>query len=325
MAALPRPILAATFGGIFLLLAGCSGPAESEQKGTPLTPYMNAVYGGDLSEEEQQATFDEQNSKREELTAACMTDEGFEYIPNTASSSIAFSSGDEWKPDDREWVSQYGYGMVNYPGRDEPVDPEQQTEDPNADYVASLSESEQVAFYEALYGPGPSEEDLAEDGSYEYDWTQAGCSGMAQNEVQDADPLATEEFAALSESINDFYNTSQDGPEFTELNAAWAACMDEAGQPGFTAQIDAQQSINDEYNAMWENVTEGPGPTPDSPEMVELADQEIELALVDLDCREKVDFADKRDAAQFAAEEKFVADHKAELDALKAAAEQARS
>lgn len=325
MAARPRLILATAFGGIVVLLSGCSGPVESAQEETPLTPYMNAVYGGDLSEEEQQARFDEQNTQREELTATCMTEEGFEYIPNTASSSLSFSSGEEWKPDDRDWVAQYGYGMIDYPGRDEPVDPEQVTEDPNADYVQSLSESEQTAYWEALYGASPSEEELAEDGSYEYDWTKGGCSGMAQHEVQDADPLATEEFAALSESLNDFWNTMQDGPGFAELNSAWAACMDEAGQPGFTEQVEAQQSINDEYNAMWENVTEGPGPTPDSPEMVELGEKEIALALIDLDCREDVDFRDGSQAAQFAAEEKFVADHKTELEALKAAAEQARS
>lgn len=323
----------AALGGLIVLLAGCSGaPSPEESPDSPLTSYMNALYGGDLSEEEQQKQFEERNRESEDLVAACMTEQGFEYTPNVVTGSVMTSSGQEWDPDNRDWVSQYGYGIINYPGHDEPVEPEQSSPDPNAAYVESLSTSEQTAFYEALYGPQPSEEDVqamndeAGDGSgYEYDWTTAGCSGAAQHETAAADPLQGEEFKTLSDSLNAFWTDMGTGPEFTAVDTDWAACMDEAGQPGFATQSDASNSINEKYNAFWENASGTEGVSPDSPEVEELGEQEIALALVDLDCREKINFNDRRQEAQFAAEEKFVADHKSELDALKAAAEQARS
>lgn len=323
----------AAFGGLLVLLAGCSGaPSPEESPVSPLTSYMNALYGGDLSEEEQQKRFEEQNKKSEDLVAACMTEQGFEYVPNIVSGSVMSSSGEEWQPEDREWVSQYGYGIINYPGRDTPVEPEQSSPDPNAAYVESLSPSEQAAFYEALYGPQPTEEELqamndetGDGGTYEYDWTTAGCSGAAQHETAGADPLQGEEFKTLSDSLNAFWMDMGTGPEFAAVDSEWVACMDEAGQPGFTTQSDASNSISEKYNAFWESASGTEGVSPDSPEVKELGEQEIALALVDLECREKVNYLDRRQEAQFAAEEKFVADHKSELEALKAAAEQARS
>ena len=44
---------------------------------------------------------------------------------------------------------------------------EEEQVDPNADYVASLSESEQMAFYEALHGPMPDEDEMSEGGEFE--------------------------------------------------------------------------------------------------------------------------------------------------------------
>ena len=101
-------------------LTACSGPAAGgapDPMDSPLNKYMSAMWGGDLSEKEQQARFDKENKQREELIAECMAEEGFEYIPVVQNGGMVFS-GDEWDPEDREWVAQYGYGMVNVPGRD---------------------------------------------------------------------------------------------------------------------------------------------------------------------------------------------------------------
>ncbi len=323
-----RPVLAlsATVAAA-LLLAGCSGsgPDGSDSEDSPLGVYLNAMYGGDLSEEEQQARYTDDQKKREELVATCMTEQGFEYIPDTENSGFSTSSGDEWKPDDREWVSQWGYGAVNYPGRDEPMNPDEQWVDPNADYVASLGESEQAAFYEALYGPGPDEDAMSEDGSYEYDWKTAGCQGSAQHEVSGVDPLQSDEFKPLQDAMNDLWMQQASWPGMSELDTEWAGCMDEAGQPGFATQSEAQQSIYDQLNAFYEQSDPEQPVEPDEAAMEKLGQTEIAVALADLECREKTDYRERAKTAQWSAEEAFVADHKAELEAAKAAAAQARS
>ena len=318
-----------------VVLVGCSssggsGGGEDAERQSPLGRYLDAVYGGDLSQEEQQAQSDDQNRQIEEMVASCMQDEGFEYVPNTSNGGVVYSSGDDvYRPDDRDWVGQYGYGAINYPGQDEQVDPGQEYVDPNADYVASLSESEQLAFNDALYGPQPTEEEMAamDDATYEYDWTTAGCYGAAQHEVYEADDLSqSEEFAPLFEQINSLYEDSADSPELTALDAEWAECMDAAGHPGFSAQFDAQNSIYEAQNEIYEAVeVDADGNStgePDQAAMDALGEQEITLALADLDCREDTDYRQRAEDIQFELEEQFVADHETELDALLAAAEQ---
>ncbi|KAA9085563.1 hypothetical protein F6B42_12515 [Microbacterium radiodurans] len=310
--------------GLVLIVTGCSGgdAAPSEDDISPIGEYFQAFYGGDLSSEEQEARYAAENTEREELVAQCMTDQGFEYIPMPSSTGV-FDSGVEWKPEDREFVAQWGYGAVKYPGADEQPEPEQMTEDPNADYVASLSESEQTAFYEALYGPTPTEEEMSEDGSYEYNWETAGCNGWASHEVSGDDPTQADEFADVMDAINTFYESSASLPAIAELDRAWASCMDGAGYPGFASQSDAQNSIYEEINGLWNENTPETGPDPSA--MDEIHEREVELALADLDCRDETDYRTAYQKAQFAAEEQFVADHKTELEAMKAAAEQARS
>jgi hypothetical protein len=315
-----------------LLLTGCASPEEvpAAEKESPLSAFFSAAYGGGLSQEEQEKKFAEDEREREELVAQCMTEEGFEYSPNVQSGSMSMSvGGDEWDPDSREWVAQYGYGMINFPGRDEMQSGgEGEYVDANADYVASLSESEQQAFNEALHGPMPDPEDMPADGEpMEWDWTTAGCYGWAETERGTAeDPMATDEHKPLMDAMNTFYETMMSSPELSDIEAAWSACMAEAGRPGFSAQSDAQTSINEEMNAFYENsgAMAAPDETgmPDEAEMEALGEKEIELALVDLDCREETDYRQKQQDVQFKQEQQFVDDHQAELEAFRADLEQ---
>jgi hypothetical protein len=315
-----------------LLLSGCSGSegddapdsARAEQI-SPLQEYLSAAYGGDLSPEDQEEKFAEQQRQTEERVAQCMQEEGFEYTP--ASDTGTFYSGDdtEWKPDDREWVAQYGYGAVKSPFSEEQT-PEEEYVDPNADYVASLSESEQTAFYEALYGPTPDEEEIPEDGEFEYDWTQAGCQGAAQHEVAGEDPSQSEEFKPLFDAINELYTDTASWPGMAELDAEWTTCMEDAGHGGHANPMEAQTSIHDEMSEFYENVGMPEDPTapvePDQAAMDALAEREVELALADLDCREETDYNDRQAEINREVEQQFIDDHKAELDAMIASVEQ---
>ncbi|WP_422391037.1 hypothetical protein [Arthrobacter sp. N1] len=320
------------------LLAGCASPEEAPaaEKESPLSAFFASAYGGDLSQEEQEKKFAEDEREREELVAQCMSEEGFEYSPNLQSASMSMPvSGDEWDPDSREWVAQYGYGIINYPGRDDMESGgEGEYVDANADYVASLSESEQQAFNEALHGPMPDPEDMPAEGEpMEWDWTTAGCYGWAENERGTAeDPSTSDEHKPLMDAMNTFYETMMTSPELTGIDAEWSSCMADAGHPGFSAQMDAQTSINEEMNKLYEStgeigttddtaMTGGMG-MPNQAEMDALGEKEIELALVDLDCREETDYRQKQQEVQFAQEQQFVDDHKTELEAFRADLEQ---
>lgn len=335
------PRAAALFAALCfsIVLSGCGSSGEAEEspaaKDSPLTEFLASAYGADLSPEEQEKKYAEEDRKREELVAQCMKEEGFEYKPNVQSFSFSEGSAEEWNPDSREWVSQYGYGMANYPGRED-MESNNATEyeDPNADYVATLSESEQTAFYEALNGPFPDEEDMPADGeAVEWDWSTAGCFGFAQHEVGGEDPTSAEEHKPLMDAMNTLYEDMMASPELSDLDAQWAACMADAGHPGFSAQQDAQNSINEKMNAVYENsvptataTSAASGETapagPDEAAMDAVADEEVELATADLDCREKTDYRDKMQEVQFKREQQFVDDHKAELEAFRADLEQ---
>jgi hypothetical protein len=334
----PLAALAAT--AMMFVLAGCSGTAGDDglsYEDSPLTKYVTAAYGGDLSPEEQQKQMEENQREIEELVAKCMADEGFEYAPNTDAGGMVMSdSGNEWEPEKREWVEKYGYGMVNSPFSEQQAEESaEEYVDPNQEYVESLSESEQTAFYETLYGVTPEEDELSEDGSYEYRWEDAGCQGAAQHEVDGEDVWQSDEFADLRSKMEELWTSSQESPELADLNAEWASCMADKGEPGFSAQSEAAQSISDEQTVIYDTAF-GDGSEPvdtesadfvdpsQSPEMKALGERELELALVDLECREKTSYIEESLKLQFAREEKFIADNKAELDAFKAAAEQSK-
>ncbi len=322
-----------------LALAGCAGGPGGDKldyEDSPLNKYLSAAWGGDLSPEEQQKQLEEQTREQEELVAECMAEEGFDYTPNTDNGAVVISDGEEveWDPDSKEWVEKYGYGIVDSPYMEqEEQNPSEEYVDPNQDYVETLSESEQTAFYEVLYGAPPAEDEMDEDGGYEYNWEDAGCQGWAQHEVQGEDPFQADEFADLRKKMDELWTQGQAAPEFKELNAAWASCMADAGEPGFTLQQEASQSIIDEQNKLFE-AAYGDGTTevdPEtvedpskSPEMKELGQREIELALKDLDCRNETSYTEKSLKIQFALEEKFIAENKADLEAFKAAAEQSK-
>lgn len=335
-------LTAAAIATLGLTLTACAGDGDDtlDYEDSPLSKYLG--YEEDYDEEAWVAEAEENDKKIQELTAACMTEAGFEYTPWTGGVSYGTSDGYEWEPDDRAWVEQYGYGIINYPGKDEEdeVVPEEESDtDPNQAYVESLSESEQAAYYETLYGPEPGEEaydDEDFDWDAWYDENGMGCSGDASEEVWGTDASSSEEFEPLMEAMNELYSTTTESAEMSELNAAWSSCMADAGYAGFTNQEDAQNSLYEELNAFWEEQSAEQADwteedwnnydqdADEAYQAVEasVAEKEIDMALADLDCREETDYREKSLQIQFDLEEQFIQDHKAELDAYKAALEQ---
>ncbi len=310
-----------------IALSGCSsaggaGGGKLNYEDSPLSKYTSALWG-----EMDQAKMDAQQAETEKLVAACMKDEGFEYSPNTQSGGMAIASSSDMEDrDTEEWVASNGYGMVQSP-EDMEAQQGQADEyvDPNQDYLSTLSDSEVSAFYETLHGPGPTEEEMAameEGGSYEYNWETGGCYGAAQHEAQGEgqDAYSDPTYQPLFEKMNTIYTTMQEDPQIKELDRSWASCMADAGYSDFTMKQDAFMLISEAQNAIYETMEydeETGMPIGDSSAaMAELKQQEIDVALADFRCSEKLDYMQQTLKAQFALETRFVEDNKAELDAM---------
>jgi len=284
-AAVPFVILA------IALLAGCAATPDApalDPEDSPLSEYLGVLYGdADGS--------DAESKEQEELIAACMSAEGFEYIPVDAGGS----AGDGVDRGSEEWIAEHGYGMVLTPEESAAINEQAEVADPNQGYLEALSPGEQDAYNAVLYGVG-----AAEVG--EYDWTTAGCQGAAQHEVRGDASLDTDDYQDIMQAVSELYSGIAQDDDYAVLEGDWAACMADAGRPGLPTRQAAIESIVEKANALGEDVAA----------RSELRKQEVELALVDLDCAEKVDYAQRALAIQFALEEQFILDHQPRLDEL---------
>lgn len=263
-----------------------------------------------------------------------MKDEGFEYTPLQQASVVSRGAGDdvddvEWSPDKREWVEKYGYGIVSNPwGEQAASDGGTEVEDPNQAHIGTLSAAETEAYYAALYGEMSEVTTSADDeeaATPEYDWKTAGCSGKASHESMSATDDVYQQFSELTKDMNNLYAEVEGSDGVLELDKQWSACMEPAGF-SFTRKIDAEEAIGKELGTLGgvpDGVNDGDLTDKDKAKAAELGKKEIKTALADLDCREKLDYTDKKLKLQFAAEEKFIADNKAELEQFKAAIDQA--
>ncbi|MBD7957023.1 hypothetical protein H9651_05200 [Microbacterium sp. Sa4CUA7] len=304
-----RPTAVALLGAaVLLVLTGCAGGDADADPRSTLDYYLGAAWGGDLGTPEQREQLQRESERRDQLVAQCMTAAGFDYVAPGAvgDAGAPAAAAAAYEPDSRDWVRQYGYGIVTSPGQADAVSPTGQAVDPNEDYVAGLDDERRAQYYAALYGGGEGE------------GAAGGCHDWAQQELEGDNPLTSGEHAELIEAVNGFYADLQTVPELVELNAQWAACMTGSGYAGFSVQRDAETSIAEavaEYygrQTAWE---------PDDPQLAVLADEEAALALADLDCREETDFRAREATVTATWEKTFVAEHREQLEAFKADAE----
>lgn len=324
----PRLLLPATIAAAALLLSGCSGdPGSESDTDTPLSPleeYMSALWDTD---EGAQDARDAQELRIEELIAECMAAEGFAYEPNTQNRSFSIPEDDdspEWGS--MEFAKEYGYGIVESPWINVTSGQDQEYVDPNEGYVNSLSQSEQTAYYEVLYGPGPTEEEMAameEGGSFRPDWTQQGCAGTARYEVeQDSpggmaasmDPEFSDLFEAMNEVMAELYSDQgSDDPDLARIERAWSDCMADAGYPDLVSPIATQSALSAEY---WESTSSEVADGANQEQRDTFKQREIEVAVADVTCGAETGYTEQQREIQFAIEQKFIDENQAALDAL---------
>lgn len=340
-----RISLGAAFVVILALIAGACSAISSEDSeleqgasdaaaASPLTEFINILWGYNLSEEERIRRTQEDSLIFEELISKCMNEAGFQYLP--ARPNVEFAPPPFWPTTDRNLVAQYGYGVVDIPGGRQP-EGELYDYDPNAEYLANLSTAELTAFNETLEGVfAPNritEWEPTADGQIPAEVrAQMGCRGWAGSQlpVTTNDVLGSVEFAPLLASMNRMSAAINQKPEFVAAERNWANCMAEAGYAGLTQPADAPARFWDESAQILQTVDwdwdAEPFPTgADLPELADLQRREIAMALTDLDCREATELDARLLAITNTAEKQWMENNQPQLDALLAAVEQLRN
>ncbi len=162
-----------------LCFTGCSalGSSDGSSDGTSepnesvASPIENLLGLGDLQSGEANDQFVQMQRENEELVAACMAKEGFDYIAVDPDDTVTFAADiddlvDIGSPD---YSERYGFGVTTMRwsqtqvgpelvGYDDRLDDLPEPIDPNAAYVESLTEAEQLAYRDALRGTNPDYE-----------------------------------------------------------------------------------------------------------------------------------------------------------------------
>jgi len=311
---------------LVLVLGSCGfNPESGEDYSSPLSEFTDVFWNLNADVDEQKLRFAQENTHRENLIAQCMLEAGFEYIPNLDSLSATFAVSGSWLPDEREWVAQWGYGILNAPQDSITAIEWNFDSGPNEKYLQGLSALELAAYNLALWGAGSRGEDITVESN--------GCAGWAASQVELNRPnsIASEvSFSPLIDAIDRFQLSLSTHPAFDEIHNDWVKCMADMGYDGFIRQSDAIQSITDMSNEFHENwfrnfghdSQTGSSVRDESPERIALAEHEVNLALADLDCRTRTDFQTRYNKVLFTLESQFVSDHRFELETLRSAIEQ---
>lgn len=318
-------------------LAGCGGgDSEPSSQETP----MGAL---DKMFEDAWADWDEEasNAKQmqvEELQAECMREQGFEYVPVDWSAMNGGAIDVAREEDDIPWgtlefAEQWGYGITTNPYQDseEPLEPtpvDPGYEDPNMEIVNAMSETEQQAYYEALYGP-QSDEPIDPEGEWvPPSWEEMGCSGYAQHEVYGDAAFGggqDDPFAELMDEMNRMWESISTDDRILSTESEWASCMADAGHPNLAKVGDAEQIIYEQVDPIWNDAYSDMPPDATEEdyraieqsiqeELAAITPQEIELAVDDYTCREDVGYQDAYNEVNLDLQQQFYDAHKAELE-----------
>lgn len=220
----------------------------------------------DLVEAPPEETFRDRVETIEESKQTCMTDQGFEYVTHvqprpTVNSAKALIRGALIVSEDREVVEQHGYGLAaGIIESNEFFD-----SDPNRELRATLSQQE----------------------SLEYVEVEAACTFEAQEAAGIGErylDLSMQVTMLISELETEIITDAR----LAESTEFWAGCMNEKGH-AFRTLSDPRDEIASRLNAFLPD-----GSLDEEAERAErdvfyasLLEEEVELAVDDLDCREE--------------------------------------
>ena len=331
-----RPFIIATAFALFL--TACSGAGDIEDSpgasagGLTLSDFIPGAFEFDQTGDEEEY-YRQQERVAQDKIAACMAEQGFEYVPFVRNEDqFGFSMPDTQE----EFVAQYGFGIATMILENQPPDEEaieaEMAKDPNNAIMDAMAAAERDAYYAALYGEQPEDgfEEPTEDspgvtvGAFE----PSGCQNAAYEEAfnQGAEVAFYEQFGPMIQAIDDRVKSD---PRIVELEVKWSSCMAERGYD-FADRNEAQVFLLrrlEEVGAITdlEIDPEGMGwgygggqVEPGGPieaAVKEIAAEEIAMAKVGLTCS-----ADEQEVFQEVyreAEQRFIQENLAELEQYK--------
>jgi len=310
--------------------SGANAPAPEPL--SPFDEFRSILWGMDRDEDAVRRQFEADRIVEENMIAQCMHELGFEYIPYPDAVELVFRENENWRPNDPDWIAQYGYGWVVEPAGGRPIDGHGVSVslpgpgNPNYAILEELSETERQAWSNSLMNMGAGfEREVPGVGIMRDCFNWARMTVNAQRFYRGGD-----EFTPLFDAIEQMQvNLRHD---ISDADRAWSNCMADNGFPGIDRQWEATDTILREMSATrsavaqdaeWQALNPNANPTVDnSTALAELHEREINMATADHDCQISTDFAANREAHIFAVENQFISDHRTTLEALRSAFEQ---
>ena len=239
---------------------GDAATSTTEAAETDGPETMAEFFGyGSEDPEEQQAQWRDEEARRQELIRACMAEEGFDYTPVQQPEDSFQVFGPE---DEEESVRTQGFGITTWYGNEDQFSgPEVEWVDPNQEMVEAMSESEQEAYYAALYG---SEEEQMEGATTEIDpetgeeYTMvegygAGCEGEASEEIWGDQSQTQGLWEELEPDMTAMYERVEADPRTVELNDEWSACIADAGYE-YESRNDMWESVYEDFQQRFDEI-----------------------------------------------------------------------
>ena len=288
----PRSPLGALAAALALLAAACGSP-DTTEAGSPLAEFLGQdLFGADGFDE---AAFAEEQRQREEAIAACMADQGFEYIPRDTSAFAAAVRPDDIEFDSREYAETYGFGITTERYSQEEVGPElvghrfaafeeAMEDDPNADIVEAMDDGTREAYYAALYGdedlfgdfdPETMTDEELEELESSFTFEPQGCDGEAW-----ADNANNDFFQEFDEELTELYRAVEDDPRLQQRQDEVSECVAEEGfefsgldEDGYTALY---TRFEEDLNRIEEMIGGFPGEDLTDEDFATMSEEELE-------------------------------------------------
>lgn len=297
---------------------------------SPIAEFLGQDFG---DFESMEADFAEMEIEAEIKTAECMQELGFEYTPRSDTGPVIFSAGvDQLDPFSDEYVETFGFGistqmfpqsmvgegLVGFPDEMAGIGPDfDPPEDPNQEYVDSLSPGAQEAYYEALHGKGPdfdpssmTEEEM--NAAFE-DFRPSGCANEAREEMFNSGPFGPDNGfeEAFGDQLDNLYERVEADPRIVAVESEIASCVSERGlvyegrgeelwmrfsepldsigmmafgDPFEGTGLNPDEMTQEEINDFFENLPPPQLSADDKATLARVQAEEIELAIAVRDC-----------------------------------------
>jgi len=236
-----------------LLASACGAASAREHEpvattgdASEITSPLATFFGINFDAEDQDDIYLAQEREINDWVQECMAQQGFEYRaidPAVWHNTAMEADGPAWGT--REWTETNGFGISTSMFDQETVGADLtghdsssyvEHEDPNEIYLASLSQHEVAAYYEALYGDDgydwdpalTDEENDAAANKYFAEVVPTGCQNLAYEQFSPSDPY-NELFTTFGDEINEMHERLLADPEITTVLDELSRCVSDKG------------------------------------------------------------------------------------------------